>query len=126
MKSWSCIENCGACCKFDLSSRSGLENKLSSNDIALINSMTSEDGWCKYLDKKNKKCTIYEKRPHFCCVDKFSVNFKEYFKNGDKFLISCCKEHISSIYGNKSAQMKRFKTTISNRWIVIQKKKIAK
>ena len=56
MKSWTCIENCGACCKFNLSERIDLAEKLSEEDIALINSMTAKDGWCKNLDKENKKC----------------------------------------------------------------------
>ena len=119
MKSWSCIENCGACCKFDLTNRSDLENKLSSKDFALINSMTTADGWCKHLDRKDKKCNIYKTRPHFCRVNEFSIEFKEYLKNGDKFLINCCKQHISSIYGSKSTQMKNFKTVISKKWITI-------
>ena len=112
MKRWSCIENCGACCKFDLSERSELKDKLSIDDIALINSMTSKDGWCKHLDRKNKRCLVYENRPHFCRVDKFSTTFKEYLKNGDEFLIDCCKQHISSVYGKKSEQMKNYKISI--------------
>ena len=69
MKSWKCIENCGACCKFDLTERSDLTNKLSSDDITLINSMTSKDGWCKHLDRSNIKCLIYETSPHFCILN---------------------------------------------------------
>ena len=113
MKSWSCIENCGACCKFDLSERDNLTNKLSNNDLNLINSMTSKDGWCKHLDRSNKKCLIYESRPHFCRVKEFSKSFKDYLKKGDKFLIDCCTQHISSIYGRRSKQMKDFKTSVS-------------
>ena len=109
MTSWSCIENCGACCKLDLDERSGLKNILSNEDIELIKSMTSRDGWCKNLDRLNKKCMIYEVRPHFCRVGEFSVGFKEYHKYGDKFLIDCCKQHISSNYGKKSKEMKKFK-----------------
>ena len=112
MKSWSCIENCGACCKFDMDNRIGLTSKLSRDDIELIDSMTSKDGWCKNLDKESKKCLIYETRPHFCRVNEFSKAFKEYFKYGDKFLIDCCKQHISSNYGSKSNEMKNFKLTI--------------
>ena len=115
MKSWSCIENCGACCKFDLTERDDLTTKLSTQDMALINSMTSKDGWCKYLDKKNKKCLIYETRPKFCRVNEFSISFKEYLNNGDKFLIDCCKQHISSIYGSRSSQMQEFKKNISKK-----------
>ena len=115
MKSWSCIEKCGACCRFDLTEREDLSKVLSGKDIALINSMTSKDGWCKFLDKANKKCMIYESRPHFCRVNEFSKSFKGYLKNGDKFLIDCCKQHISSIYGNKSQEMKSFKISVSNK-----------
>ena len=112
MKSWSCIENCGACCHFDLSERVGLSEVLCSKDIALINSMTRKDGWCKYFDKSSKKCKIYDSRPHFCRVDKFSKSFKGFLKNGDEFLIDCCSQHISSIYGRKSTQMKAYKAAI--------------
>ena len=115
MNSWSCIKNCGACCRFDLNERDDLSKVLNSKDIALINSMTRNDGWCKYLDKTNKKCMIYESRPHFCRVNKFSKSFKGYLKNGDKFLIDCCTQHISSIYGRKSIQMKDFKRAISKK-----------
>ena len=59
MKSWTCIEECGACCKFDLNNREDLSKALTSKDYKLINSMTDKDGWCKNLDKTNKKCLIY-------------------------------------------------------------------
>tara|TARA_A100001388_G_scaffold251876_1_gene214020 strand:- start:209 stop:556 length:348 start_codon:yes stop_codon:yes gene_type:complete len=115
MKSWTCIKNCGACCKFNLNERSGLKDKLTEEDIALINSMTASDGWCKNLDRENRKCLIYETRPHFCRVNEFSKLFNDYFKSGDKFLIDCCKQHISSNYGNKSKEMKNFKMAISGK-----------
>ena len=115
MKSWTCIENCGACCKFNLNERSDLADMLTEEDIALINSMTAKDGWCKNLDKENKKCIIYETRPHFCRVSEFSTKFKEYLKSGDKFLINCCKDHISSIYGYKSKEMKTFRIAVSRK-----------
>ena len=115
MKSWTCIENCGACCKFNMHERSDLSDKLSQEDIDLINSMTDKDGWCKNLDRENKKCLIYETRPHFCRVSEFSTSFKGYMKFGDKFLIDCCKQHISSNYGKKSKEMKNFKMAISGK-----------
>ena len=113
MKSWRCIENCGACCRLDLDERDDLSGVLSSKDMALINSMTNKDGWCKYFDKSNMKCLIYESRPHFCRVNEFSKAFKGYLKNGDKFLIDCCTQHISYIYGRKSKQMRDFKISVS-------------
>ena len=115
MKTWSCIENCGACCHIDLAERELLTEILSSEDISLIKSMTGNDGYCKYLDKSNKKCIIYESRPQFCRVNEFSTSFKDYLKNGDKFLINCCTQHISSVYGRKSQQMKDFKKAVSKK-----------
>ena len=112
MKSWTCIEKCGACCKFDLNNRENIYKILSKKDIKLIKEMTGKDGWCKYLDKKNMKCTVYADRPDFCRVNKFSKKFKEYFRRGDKFLIKCCKQHISEIYGKQSTQMNRFNDEI--------------
>ena len=115
MKSWICVENCGACCKFDLDDRSNLKSILKKEDIELIESMTSKDGWCKNLDRTNKKCLIYDARTYFCRVNKFSKLFKGYLKKGDKFLIDCCKQHISSNYGKKSSEMKNFKLAITKK-----------
>ena len=115
MKSRTCIENCGACCKFDLKERSELADKLKKKDFALIHAMTDKDGWCKNLDRENKKCLIYETRPHFCRVNEFSTAFKGYLKSGDKFLIDCCKQHISSNYGYQSKEMKTFKIAVSRK-----------
>ena len=112
MKSWTCIEKCGACCQIDLRYRKNLTEILDQKDIELIESMTRKDGWCKHLDKKNMKCKIYENRPFFCKVSVFSKKFKGYKKNGDRFLINCCKDHISFIYGKKSNEMIRFKHEI--------------
>ena len=113
MKSWKCIEKCGACCKFDLDQRRDIYKVLSTEDIKLIKSMTLKDGWCKNLDKKSMRCLIYENRPHFCRVDVFSKNFREYIKEGENFLISCCKQHISSIYGKRSKMMIQYKKEIA-------------
>ena len=115
MKSWTCIENCGSCCKFNLKERIDLADKLSKKDIDLIRSMTAKDGWCKNLDRENKKCLIYESRLHFCQVNEFSISFRGYLKYGDKFLIDCCKQHISSNYGSKSKQMKILKMAVSRK-----------
>jgi len=115
MKAWTCIENCGACCKFDLKERSDLANKLNKEDIALINSMTAKDVWSKNLDRENKKCFIYETRPHFCRVNEFSTAYKGFLKSGDKFLIDCCKQHISSNYGYLSKEMKTFRIAVSGK-----------
>tara|TARA_B100000989_G_C19205072_1_gene329405 strand:+ start:73 stop:369 length:297 start_codon:yes stop_codon:yes gene_type:complete len=98
-----------------MNERSDLSDKLNKEDVDLINSMTAKDGWCKNLDRKNKKCLIYESRPYFCRVNEFSTLFEGYLKSGDKFLIDCCKQHISSNYGYKSKEMKRFKIAVSGK-----------
>ena len=113
MKSWTCIKKCGACCKFDLSERKDIYKILKKSDIELIKSITGKDGWCKFLNKKDMSCTIYKNRPHFCRVEQFSKNFNEYYKNGDEFLINCCKQHISSIYGKRSKKMNDYKIEIT-------------
>ena len=41
--------------------------------------------------------------------------FKGYLKSGDKFLIECCKQHISSNYGYNSKVMKTFKIAVSGK-----------
>ena len=116
MKSWTCIEKCGACCKLDLQERENISNLLNKDDLTLIRSMTGKDGWCKNLDKKNMKCLIYDNRPHFCKVEIFSKKFKAYKLKGDEFLINCCKQHISSIYGKRSAQMDQYKKEINKKY----------
>ena len=115
MKSWTCIENCGACCKFDLNERSDLADKLNKDDIALIKFVTAKEGWCKNLDRENKKSLIFETRLHFCQVSEFSSAFKGYLRSGDKFLIDCCKQHISSNYGYQSKEMKTFRIAVSRK-----------
>ena len=115
MKSWKCIENCGACCKLDLHERKDIFKVLNEDEINLIYKMTGKDGWCKNFDKKKKECRIYEFRPNFCRVNEFSKSFEGYLKNGDKFLINCCKQHIGSIYGKRSIQMNKFKKEISTK-----------
>ena len=115
MKSWTCIENCGAYCKFDLNERSDFSGKLSKEDISLKNSKSDKNDWCKNLDRENKKCLIYETRSHFCRVNEFSIAFKGYMKFGDIFLKDCCKQNIPTNYGYKSKEMKIFKMAVSRK-----------
>ena len=48
-------------------------------------------------------------------MNQFSIAFKGYMKSGDKFLIDCCKQHISSNYGYESKEMKTFKNAVSGK-----------
>ena len=65
----------------------------------------------KIKQKKVKKVIIRNRNLRF----KIPLNFQKYLKNGDKFLINCCTQHITSIYGSKSEQMKDFKSAISRK-----------
>jgi len=65
--------------------------------------------------RENKKCLIYETRPHFCRVNEFSTAFKGYLISGDKFLIDCCKQHIASNYGYQSKEMKTFRIAVAGK-----------
>ena len=115
MRSWTCIEIFGAFFKFDLNEKTYLADKLSKEDISLINSMTDKNDWCKNLERENKKCLIYETRSHFCRVNEFSIALKGYLKFGDLFLIDCCKQNISTNYGYRSKEMKNFKMAVSRK-----------
>ena len=74
MYSWSCIENCGACCKFDLINRSNLENKLTNEDFDLIETLTGEDGWCINFDKSKKHLQKLKMLCNSLCEEYKSLN----------------------------------------------------
>ena len=112
-KKWSCIEQCGACCKLEPYERLEALDALSSQDQDLYISMVGTDGWCKYYDKPNKKCNIYEDRPLFCKVSQLSTIFNIPIQQANDFAIKCCKQHIKYIYGPKSKVMKRFSNKIN-------------
>ncbi len=101
----------------DISKHKSLDDIINNKEWQKLNRVLikARDGWCKNLDKDNKKCLIYETRPHFCRVNEFSISFNGYQKSGDKFLIDCCKQHISSNYGYKSKEMKNFKKAVSKK-----------
>ncbi|OFI05978.1 hypothetical protein CLOACE_13590 [Clostridium acetireducens DSM 10703] len=56
---------CGCCCR-----------SVSTNDI--YKHLDRGDGTCKYFENETNKCSIYENRPIFCCIDKC---YEKYFKN---------------------------------------------
>ena len=65
---WTCIDNCGACCKLAPNEREEAINALSEKDVRVFLSMVGEDGWCIFYNKLNRKCNIYKDRPTFCNV----------------------------------------------------------
>ena len=110
---WSCISNCGACCKLSPEERQEAISVLSPQNRKLYLSLVAEDGWCRFYNKKNRNCTIYDERPIFCNVGNISSIFGISENNTDSFAISCCKDHIRHKYGPRSRVMKRFVRTIT-------------
>ena len=51
---------------------------------------------------------IYNNRPTFCRVENMTKLFKIKQNMEDSQAIKFCKEHIRSIYGGKSLELKRF------------------
>ena len=87
-----------------------------------VNDYLSEDLVIKIHEKKQfhyletiKKNCVSCKTGVFRLVNEFSTAFKGYLKSGDKFLIDCCKQHISSNYGNQSKEMKTFRIAVSGK-----------
>lgn len=56
---------CGYCCR-----------AVATNDI--YKHLDRGDGVCKYFEDEINKCSIYEKRPTLCSIDK---SYDKYFKN---------------------------------------------
>ncbi|KGG12440.1 MULTISPECIES: YkgJ family cysteine cluster protein [Prochlorococcus] len=109
---WSCIANCGACCRLAPEERSEAVQALSTAEEEEYFRMVGNDGWCRHYDKANRKCTIYDERPSFCKVENFSKFFELNQYTTDYLAIKSCKENIRSIYGGKSTVLKRFQRNL--------------
>ena len=105
---WTCLENCGACCKLSPNEREEAISSLSDKEQEVFLSMVGEDGWCIFYNKWSRKCNVYEQRPTFCNVKNLIKLFNLSSAEFDKFAIKCCKQHIKHIYGSRSLEMKRF------------------
>lgn len=112
INSWSCISNCGACCRLDPEERSDALRHLNTNQTMLYMSMVGPDGWCVNYDSGSRRCKIYENRPDFCKVSNFHHLFKLNPNKVNAFAIECCRENIKSIYGGKSHVKKRFESQL--------------
>ena len=113
-ETWLCVENCGACCNLTPEDRPDLEKYLTTGDLQIYLKMVQEDGWCIHLNKKTRKCSIYEDRPRFCRVN--SDTFKDMYnleqKEFNYFAIACCKDQIAGVYGEDSCEMKQYNKAI--------------
>ncbi|MDC2988467.1 RNB domain-containing ribonuclease, partial [bacterium] len=107
MKSWICIENCGACCKFNLNERSDLEDKLNKEDIALtalekleIINKNSDNEYICTKDSNHIVAKIRCSSKGYCFAVRdnskddiyIRENLLNYAWNGDKVLVRIIKE----------------------------------
>ncbi len=113
---WSCISNCGSCCRLDPEERPEALSVLTDLQQKEYFKLVGEDGWCIHYDKSRKICKIYSQRPNFCRVENLLAIFKYENSNFENEAIKYCRQHIRSIYGGKSNVLKRF-----NRQILINK-----
>jgi len=106
---WACMANCGACCYLAPEERN-LEG-LSDADRALYTSMAGEDGWCTHFDKETRLCGQFEERPGFCRIENLGSMYgmEDEEEMGD-FAADACRDHIDSLFGEKSSQIQAFET----------------
>ena len=116
MKTWRCVENCGACCYLRPQERPELEDYLSPEELQLYLSMVGEEGWCINFNQATRKCQIYEQRPRFCRVhpENFQQMFGIELEEFTEFAIDCCHEHIEDIYGANSKEMLHFDSNLTS------------
>ncbi|AGY58585.1 YkgJ family cysteine cluster protein [Gloeobacter kilaueensis] len=115
MKSWQCVQNCGACCYLAPAERPFLAEYLSAELLALYHSLVGADGWCIHFQKTTRRCGIYANRPAFCRVSP-QVLQDLYGEDPDdltEWAIHCCREHIDSVWGAASLERQRFEQQLS-------------
>ena len=87
---WTCIHQCGACCRLAPEERPEALEALSEDQRATYLSMVGEDGWCRHYDSGARRCRIYEERPDFCRVSSLAELFEVAAEDADAFAIACC------------------------------------
>ncbi|MEM8721882.1 MAG: YkgJ family cysteine cluster protein [Cyanobacteria bacterium P01_G01_bin.39] len=112
---WQCVSGCGACCNLSPEDRPDLAQYLTSEELETYMSMVGEDGWCINYDHDERKCQIYEQRPHFCRVqpDTFKNMYGVPATEFNEFAIACCQQQISGVYGEDSAELQRYDQAIA-------------
>ncbi|MBJ7898945.1 MAG: YkgJ family cysteine cluster protein [Cyanobacteria bacterium RI_101] len=117
MKTWLCVNHCGACCHLDPRERPELESYLTPEALAQYLSLVGPDGWCVHYDPERRQCQIYDRRPRFCRV--LPETFEEMFGVGaeefEDFAIACCQEQIAGVYGADSAELARYNEAVAGK-----------
>lgn len=109
-KQWKCVEQCGACCYLEPSERPFLGDYLNESQMAEYMALVGPDGWCINFDQATRRCGIYATRPAFCRVSTEVVEslYGEDPADLERWAAHCCRDHIDSVYGETSVEMKRF------------------
>ncbi|CAM8927705.1 unnamed protein product [Rhodiola kirilowii] len=113
---WTCVQNCGACCKLDKGPGFGTPEEIFDDpvDIQLFKSMVGSDGWCIHYEQTTRSCSIYEDRPYFCRVEEevflnlYGIDKKRFNKEA----CGSCRDTIKEIYGSNSSEMENFNAVI--------------
>ncbi len=109
---WTCVQNCGACCRLAPEERTEALEVLSDIQTKKYLEMVGPDGWCRHYDTALRSCTIYDDRPDFCKVDLLPTLFEIPLKEEEVFKISCCQQQIRSVYGGRSKEFRYFNKAI--------------
>ncbi|MEM1366803.1 MAG: YkgJ family cysteine cluster protein [Cyanobacteria bacterium P01_H01_bin.15] len=114
MKSWRCLENCGACCHLEPNERPQLAEYLTDAELTHYFSLVGADGWCIHYDQASRRCQIYADRPDFCRVEPegFERRFAVEPADFDEFAIDCCLQQIGGVYGPASPEMRNYERTV--------------
>ena len=109
---WSCLNQCGACCRLAPDERQEALAALRPDQQNLYLEMVGKDGWCRHFDQGGRRCMIYENRPDFCRVSALPDLFDISTEEADAFAIGCCRQQIRSVHGRRSLEMRKFERLI--------------
>ena len=109
---WSCMDQCGACCRLAPEERPEAVEALDPLQQKQYLSMVGDDGWCIHFDSGSRRCRIYETRPDFCRVSSLCDLFGIAADHADSFAIACCRQQIRSVHGGRSRELRKFERLI--------------
>ena len=109
---WSCMNQCGACCRLAPDERPEAVEALDPLQQQQYLSMVGEDGWCIHFDSGARRCRIYDSRPDFCRVSSLCSLFGIEPDQMDQFAIDCCRQQIRSVHGGRSRELRKFERLI--------------
>jgi Fe-S-cluster containining protein len=112
---WTCISNCGACCRLAPQERPEALEALDEDQRRRYLAMVGPDGWCVHYDSGGRRCRIYEDRPEFCCVGNLPDLFGVPEAEADAFAIACCRQQIRTTYGGRGRVYRSFERAIQGR-----------